>query len=76
MPAARRQGPARPTAQAPGRAAVARSDVCSWGAVLFEMATGERAFAAEDGVLERVEAGLAEMVALETLPELLPPAAD
>ncbi len=48
--------------QAQGRAADARSDVFSLGAVLFEMATGERAFAAEDGVLERVEAGLADVI--------------
>lgn len=35
--------------QAQGRAADARSDVFSLGAVLFEMATGERAFAGDDG---------------------------
>ena len=48
--------------QAQGRAADARSDVFSLGAVLFEMATGERAYAAEDGVLERVEAELAHVI--------------
>lgn len=48
--------------QAQGRAADARSDVFSLGAVLFEMATGERAFEVEEGVIERVEPGLANVI--------------
>ena len=58
--------------QAKGRAADKRSDVWSFGCVLFEMLTGKRAFEGED-VSETLAAVLKQTADFSLLPKDLPP---